>query len=258
MSPLRALEVTMKARLLIPIIAAYFLVLPQPVHSQQPAKIPRIGYISGTGDAINQGPFVEALRQGLLKLGYVDRKNLTIEYRGAAGQLDRVPGLVSELVALKVDILVLPFPDAIRAAKQITQTIPIVMVASLDPVAAGLVDSLAHPGGNITGLSTLAQDLNGKRLELLKEVIPQLTRVGILLDREMPSGVVNLKEYETMARALKIETQPLDVPGLKPDLELAFKAAIKARVGALIAITNPTLFLQQKRLAELAIKHKLH
>ena len=156
-------------------------------HAQQPAKVPRIGYISGTGDAINQGPFVEALRQGLLKLGYVEGKNFVIEYRGAEGKLDRIPSIVNELVALKVDILVLAIPSAIRAAKELTQTIPIVMVASLDPVATGLVDSLAHPGGNITGISTLAQDLNGKRLELLKEVVPQLTRVGILLDIEAPS-----------------------------------------------------------------------
>ena len=226
-------------------------------NAQQTKKVPRIGYISGTGDAINQGPYVEALRQGLLKRGYVDRKNVMIEYRGAEGHLDRVPALVSDLVALKVDILVVPFPDAIRSAKQTTQTIPIVMVAGIDPVATGLVDSLARPGGNITGISTLAQDLNGKRLELLKEVIPKLNRVGMLLDSETPSGVINLKEYETMARALKIQTQTLEVPGLKPDLEGAFQTAAKAHVEALITITNPTLYLQQKRLADLAIKYKL-
>jgi putative ABC transport system substrate-binding protein len=257
MSPLRALGETMQATRLIATIAATFFVMLQPVYPQQPAKVPRIGYISGTGNRSDQGPFVEALRQGLLKLGYVDGKNLIIEYRGAEGQLDRVPALVSDLVALKVEILVLPFPDAIRSAKQITQTIPIVMVAGIDPVATGLIDSLARPGGNITGISTLAQDLNGKRLELLKEVIPKLRRVGILLDSETPSGIINLKEYETMARALKIQTQTLEVPVLKPDLENAFKTAAKAHVEALITITNPTLYLQQKRLAELAIKHKL-
>jgi putative ABC transport system substrate-binding protein len=225
--------------------------------AQQPGKIPRIGYISGTGDATNQGPFVEALRQGLLKLGYVEGTHFKVEFRGAEGQSERIPGLVNELVALKVDILVLPLPSAIRAAKELTQTIPIVMVASLDPVTTGLVDSLARPGGNITGISTLAQDLSGKRLELLKEVLPQLTRVGILLDIEVQSSVMNLKEYETVARALKIQTQTLEVRGLKPDLESAFQTATKARAGAIITITNANLYLQQKRVAEMAIKHRL-
>jgi putative tryptophan/tyrosine transport system substrate-binding protein len=240
-------------------VLAFFssVIVLQPVHPQQTSKIPRIGYISGTGDALNRGPYVEALREGLLKLGYVDGKSFAIEYRGAEGQLDRVPGFIKELVALKVDVLVLPFSDAISAAKQITQTIPIVMVAALDPVASGLVDSLARPGGNVTGISTLAQDLNGKRLELLKEVVPQLKRVGILMDLEVPSGAINLNEYKTVARALKIEIQTLEVSGLKPDLESAIKPAAKTRVGALIAVTNPILFLQQKRLAELAIKYKL-
>ena len=246
----------MQIGLFISIIAAFFIAALRPVHAQQPAKIPRIGYISGTGDAINQGPYVEALRQGLLKLGYVEAKNLIIEYRGAEGQIERVPDLVNELVALKVDILVLAIPNAIRTAKAATQTIPIVMVASLDPVAMGLVDSLARPGGNITGISTLAQDLNGKRLELLKEVVPKLSRVGILFV-EAQSATINLKEYETAARDLKVQLRPLEVRGTKPDLEGAFQNATNAQVGALITITNANLFLQQKRIADLAIKHKL-
>jgi putative tryptophan/tyrosine transport system substrate-binding protein len=225
--------------------------------AQQPAKVPRIGYLSGSGDGTNQGPFVEALRQGLLKLGYVDKKNLIIEYRGAEGQIERIPDLVNELVALKVDILVLAIPSAIRTAKEATQTIPIVMVASLDPVAMGLVGSLARPGGNITGISTLSQDLNGKRLELLKEAVPKLSRVGILLQMEVQSATVNLKEYETAARDLKVQVQPLEVRGSNLDLEGAFQTATKAHVGALITITNANLFLQQKRIAELAIKHRL-
>jgi putative ABC transport system substrate-binding protein len=150
----------------------------------QPAKVPRIGYVSGTGDAINQGPYVEAFRQGLRDLGYVDGKSIVIEYRGAQGKVDQFASIVNELVQLKVDILVLPVLPAIRTAKEATKTIPIVMVASTDPVATGLVHSLARPGGNITGISTLAQDLSGKRLELLKEVVPQLSRVGILVDFE--------------------------------------------------------------------------
>ena len=246
-----------RAAVLSILVVAVQLVVVVITQAQQPAKVPRIGYISGSGDATNQGPFVEALRQGLLKLGYVDKKNLMIEYRGAEGQNERIPDLVNELVALKVDILVLAIPSAIRTAKEATQTIPIVMVAGLDPVAMGLVDSLARPGGNITGISTLSQDLNGKRLELLKEAVPKLSRVGILLQVEVPSATVNLKEYETAARDLKVQLRPLEVRGPKLDLEGAFQTATKAHVGALITITNVNLFLQQKRIAELAIKHRL-
>ena len=228
-----------------------------PIEAQQPTKVPRIGYVSGTGDAINQGPYVEALRQALRELGYVEGKNITIEYRGAEGKLDRIPSIVHELVQLKVDVLIAPIPGAIRAATQASKTIPIVMVAGMDPVATGLIDSLAHPGGNITGISTLSQDLNGKRLELLKEVVPRLSRVGILLDSETPSAGIHLKEYETVGQAFKIQVQSLKVRGVKPDLESAFQTAIKAHVGAIITITNANLYLQQKRLAELAIKNRL-
>ena len=237
-------------------LGALLLTLSFPVAAQQPKKVLRIGYLSGSGDRTNQGPFVEALRQGLLELGYVDRKNLMIEYRGAEGQSERIPDLVNELVAMKVDILVLAIPSAIRIAKEATQTIPIVMVAGLDPVAMGLVDSLARPGGNITGISTLAQDLNGKRLELLKEAVPKLSRVGILFV-EAQSANINLTEYEAAARDLKVQLRPLEVRGPKPDLEGAFQTATKAHVGALITISNANLFLQQKRIAELAIRHRL-
>jgi putative tryptophan/tyrosine transport system substrate-binding protein len=220
-------------------------------------KIPRIGYVSGTGTATNQGPYVEALRQGLRDLGHVEGKTFLIEYRGAAGQIEHLPNLVEELVKLKVDLLVATTPIAIRAGKQATTTIPIVMVSASDPVASGMVESLAHPGGNLTGISTLAQDLNGKRLELLKEVVPQLSRVGILLDKGNSSSVANLKEYENAARVLQIETQLLEVQGPKPDLEPIFKPAAKLRIGGLITITTANLFVQQKRLAELAIKNRL-
>ena len=173
------------------------------VEAQQPPKIPRMGYISGTGTATNQGPYVEALRHGLRELGYTEGKNYVIEYRGAEGQIERVPGLVEELVRLKVDLLVVPV--FVRTAKQATTTIPIIMVSGIDPVASGVVESLAHPGGNLTGISTLNQDLSGKRLELLREVVPKLTRVGILLDRESSTASrVNLKEYEEAAKLLKI------------------------------------------------------
>jgi len=239
------------------LVAAMPFALCLSAEAQQPTKIPRIGYVSGTGNATDQGPYVEALRQGLRDLGHVEGQTFVIEYRGAEGQIERVPSLVGELINLKVDLLVAPVPSAIRTAKQATKTIPIVMVSGIDPVASGVVESLARPGGNLTGIFTLTQDLNGKRLELLKEVVPQLSRVGILLDRGSPSSAANFKEYEDAARVLKIKTQSLEVDGPKPDLEPIFKTAAKLRIAGLITITNANIFMQQKRLAELAIKNRL-
>jgi putative ABC transport system substrate-binding protein len=225
--------------------------------AQQPAKVPRIGYVSGTGNASDQGLYVEALRQGLRELGYIEGKSFTIEYRGAEGKLERIPSLVNELVQLKVDVLVAPIPGAIRAAKQATKTIPVIMVSGQDPVADGIVASLARPGGNITGFATLAQELSGKRMELLRELIPRLSRVGVLLDPDSQNSIITLNEYEVAARAHKIQLQSLEVRGLNPDLEGALQRAAKSRVGALITITNANVFLQQKRLADLAIKNRL-
>ena len=225
--------------------------------AQPQVKIPRIGYISGTGDSSNPGPYVEALRQGLRDLGYVEGKNYVIEFRGAEGKVEPIPGIVAELVQLKVDVLVVPIASAIRAAKQATKTIPIVMVTQVDPVATGLVDSLAHPGGNITGLATLQRELGGKRLELLKEVVPGLARVGILRDAEGPVSSIGLKDYEAAARALKIRTQSLDVRGPNPDLAGAFREAVKGRVNAVVTITNNPLFRNSKRITDLALKNRL-
>ncbi|MGN6720410.1 MAG: ABC transporter substrate-binding protein, partial [Candidatus Binatia bacterium] len=191
--------------------------------AQQTEKIPRIGYISGTGNQKNQGPYIEALRQGLRDLGYVGGKNFVIEYRGAEGQVERVPSLVEELLQLKLDLLIAPLPPAIRAAKQATKTTPIIMVASIDPVATGVVESLAHPGGNLTGLSTLSENLNGKRIELLKEVVPTLTSVGVLFDTDNnPSSATNFKLYADAAKTVNIQVRPLEVHGPKPDLDHAF------------------------------------
>jgi ABC-type uncharacterized transport system substrate-binding protein len=225
--------------------------------SQQPAKIPRLGYVSGAGTTSNPGPYVEALRQGLRDLGYVEGKNFVIEYRGAEGKMGRTPSLVNELVQLKVDVLVVPTVVAIRAAKQATKTIPIIMVTQEDPVATGLVDSLAHPGGNITGVTTLQRDLSGKRLELLAEVVPRLSRVGVLRNPDEQPGAIGFKDYQTAAGALKIRLQSLDAPGQNPDLEGAFREAIKGRANAVITITNNPLFRNSKRVTDLAIKHRL-
>jgi len=237
-------------------LSASLLALSLSAQAQQPTKIPRIGYLSGTGDASNQGPYVAALRQGLRDLGYIEGKNFAIEFRGAAGREEPVPSLVAELIQLKVDVLVLPLISAIHAAKQATKTIPIVMVTQVDPVATGVVDSLAHPGGNITGLSTLQRELSGKRLELLAEVVPRLARVGVLRDAGA-IALAGLKDYEAAARALKLQLQSLEVRGANPDLEGAFQAARKGNARALITITNSPLFRNAKRITDLAIKNRL-
>jgi putative ABC transport system substrate-binding protein len=225
--------------------------------AQQPPKIPRIGYISGTGDAYHQGPYVEALRQGLKELGYTEGKNIVIEYRGAEAKLDRVPHLVAELVQLKVDVLVVPILPAILAAKKATKTIPIVMVAGVDSVARGIVDSLARPGGNITGLNTLSRDLGGKRIQLLTEVVPHLSRVAVLRDAKSQNTAIGFKEYETAGQVLNISVQPLEVHGLNPDVEGMIQSAVKRGANALITITEANLFRYQKRIAELAIENRL-
>ena len=225
--------------------------------AQQPVKIPRIGYISGTGNETNQGPYVEALRQGLRELGYIEGKNFTIEYRGAEGKTDRQLSLAADLIERQVNVLIVATLPAILAAKQTTKTTPIIMIASVEPVATKLVDSLARPGGNLTGISTLAQDLNAKRLELLMEVVPRLSRVAVLRDVDSQTATLQFKEYGAAARLLKIELQSLDVRGPNPDLENALLAATKGRNDALITITNANLFVQQKRLADLAIRNKL-
>jgi len=214
--------------------------------AQQPVKIPRIGYISGTGNETNQGPYVEALRQGLRELGYIEGKNFTIEYRGAEGKPDREPSLAADLIERQVNVLIVATLPAILAAKQTTKTTPIIMIASVEPVATKLVDSLARPGGNLTGISTLAQDLSGKRLELLMEVVPRLARVAVLRDVDSQGAAVQFKEYEAAARVLKIELQSLDVRGPNPNLENALLAATKGRNDALITIHECKSFCATK------------
>ena len=238
-------------------LSALLFALCLPAEAQQTKKIPRIGYVSGTGNASDQGPYVEALKQGLRDLGYIEGKNFAIEYRGAEGNLDRMPGLVAELVQLKVDVLIVPVLQAIRAAKQLTKTIPVVIVSNIDPVATGIVDSLARPGGNITGLATLNRELSGKRLELLKEVVPRLSRVGVLKDADAETAPFDFKEYQAAGRILKVQLQSLEVRDPNPDLEAAFQAAVKERVNALITITSAKLFLHQKRIVNLAIRNRL-
>jgi putative ABC transport system substrate-binding protein len=226
-----------------------------PAEAQQPTKIPRIGFLSATLLSIIS-PRIEALRQGLHELGYVEGKNIVIEWRSAEGKLDRVPALAAELVRLKVDVIVTGGATDTRAAKEATNTIPIVMAQDSDPVGSGFVASLARPGGNITGLSTLAPEVSGKRLELLKEIIPKLSRVAVLGISTRPGNAQSLKEVELAAGALKVKLQFLDVLDPK-DIEAAFRAASKGRAEAVLVLQSPFFNSQRKQLVDLAIKSRL-
>jgi ABC-type uncharacterized transport system substrate-binding protein len=215
--------------------------------AQQPTKIPRIGYLSGTG---SEAPTMVGFRRGLRDLGYIEGKNILIEYRDTGVTQDRIPKLVAELVQLQVDVLVVSTGSTIRAAKQATKTIPIVMVTTEDPVASGLIESLAHPGGNVTGLTILNVEMSGKRVELLKEIVPTMSRVGYLLP-ESQDARIRFKEYEAAARALNITLQSLELQRHNPDFERAFQSATKARVSALITARNALLIVNRKRIATL-------
>ncbi len=181
-----------------------------PATAQQATKVPRIGYVT-TVSPSTISDRVEAFRQGLRELGYVEGKNIVIELRFGEGKPDRLPALAAELVRLKVDVIVTTGPTVTRAAKEATSTIPIVMSTDPDPVANGFVASLARPGGNITGLSTLAPEISGKRLELLKETVTKLSRVAVLGNSTSPGNAQSLREVELAAGALGVKLQYLDV-----------------------------------------------
>jgi len=245
------------ARFLLAALSALLLALPCPAEAQQPTKVPRIGYFSGGTDPSTPGLSFESFQQTLRDLGYIEAKNILFENRYAQGNRDRIPSLVAELVQLKVDVFLTGNLTAIRLAKQATQTIPIVMVTNADPVATGLIDSLARPGGNITGITNLSRDLSAKRLELLKEIVPRLSRVAILWDETNEGSHIGFKEYEAGARVLNLQLQSLEIRGPNPDLQGAFQAATKGRAGALIPIRNAVLLRYPKQIAELAIKNRL-
>src|SRR6516225_2737179 len=190
------------------LLTAILLVLPHRAEAQQPTKVPRIGYLTAVSLSA-QLLRIEAFRQGLRELDYVEGKNIVIEWRGADGIPNRLPALAAELVRLKVDIVVSGGPTVTRPVKEATTTIPIVMTFDNDPVGSGFVDSLAHPGGNITGLSTLAPDIGGKQLELLKEILPRLTRVVVLGSSIQAGNAQSLSEIELAARAFRVQHQYL-------------------------------------------------
>jgi len=241
-------------------LSAVLLALCFPAEAQQAKKIPRIGYVAlrNTPTPTVPDPAAGAFREGLRELGYIEGKNIFVEYRYAEGKLDRIPGLVAELVRLNIDVLVSPNGTAIHAAKQASQTIPIVMVTTTDPVAAGFVDSLARPVKNITGLTRLTQELAGKRLELLNEIVPNVLQVGVLRNAKITTDLANsFKDYETAAQVLKIQLQSLEVRGPSPDFAAAFQAATKGHVSALLTVSDGLILSYPKQIAEMAIKYRL-
>jgi putative ABC transport system substrate-binding protein len=226
-----------------------------PAEAQQPTKIPRIGFLAATSpSAISTR--IEAFRQGLGELGYVEGKNIVIEYRYAEGNLDRLPALAAELVRLNVDVIVTGGAANTRAAKEATKIIPIVMALDNDPVASGFVASLARPGGNITGLSTLAPEISGKQLELLKEIVPKLSRLAVLGNSTTPVNAQALREIELPAGPFRVKLQYLDIRDPK-DIETAFRAASKGRAEALLVLASPLFVLQRTQLTDLALKNRL-
>jgi ABC-type uncharacterized transport system substrate-binding protein len=224
--------------------------------AQQPAKIPRIGILTTFSPSVIAAR-IEGFRQGLRELGYVEGKNLVIEWRSADGNNDRYPELAAELVGLKVDVIVTSGQASTRPANEATSTIPIVMAQDPDPVGSGFVASLARPSGNITGLSTLAPELSGKRLELLKEILPKLSSVAVLGSSPGPGNAQNLKETELAAGALGVKIQYLDVLGPK-DIETAFRVASKARADAVLVLSSAVISSQRTQvLVDLAVKSRL-
>ena len=222
--------------------------------TQQPAKIHRIGWLAA-GSASGVAPLTDAFRQGLRQLGYVEGKNIVIEFRYAEGKFDRLADLAAEIVHLKVDVIVVASTPAIQAVKHATATIPIVMVGPGDPVGLGLIASLARPGGNLTGLSFLSTELTGKRLELLKEAFPKISRVAVLQTTASAQEQA-VKESEVAAQTLRIQVQPVQVQS-PDDFENAFLTITKGRAGALLILRSPLVRTHATRIMDFAKKRRL-
>ena len=235
------------------LISVAVVVVAAMTQAQQHAKVPKIGWLgarpASTGAQVIIG-------QELRELGYVEGKNIAFEYRYADNKLDRLPVLADELVRLKVDVLLTPSTAEALAAKNATKTIPMVFLGGGDPVVDGLVDSLARPGGNITGVTNIAPVLVGKRLELLKDTIPKLSRVAVLWDPHGPSSVQQWKESQLPARELGLQLHPMEIRSAN-DFESAFKEAAKAGNAALAVTSSPFINSYQKRIADLATKNRL-
>jgi putative ABC transport system substrate-binding protein len=245
----------MKQRIFGFAFTALLLTLSLPAQAQQPKNVPRIGVLVG-GSASSDSARIDALRQGLHELGYVEGKNIVIDYRYAEAKVDRLSGFAAELVRTKVDLIVTAGPAATGAAKEATNTIPVVMAQVNDPIGAGFVANLARPGGNITGLSVMAPELSGKQLEILKEIVPRLSRVAVLGTSTQPGNAQTLKGTEIAARALAVQLQYQEIGGAK-DIETAFRDARKGHVDGLLLLSSPVLFIHRAKIVELATKSRL-
>jgi putative ABC transport system substrate-binding protein len=226
-----------------------------PAQAQQPGKMPKIGWL-GSGSAPTQGGNLGGVGPILRELGYVEGKNIAVEYRFADNKLDRLPALAEELVRLKVDVIVASTTNDALAAQKATRTIPIVFLNVSDPIAVGLIDSLARPGGNITGMTNIAAVLSGKRLELLKETVAKLSRVAVLWNPRDPASAQQWKESQEPAREMKLQLHSMEV-GSADKFESAFKKAISARSAALAVTHHQLAVSNRKQIADLAIKHRL-
>ena len=225
------------------------------VEAQQPAKIQRIGYLTANSSSVEL-PRIETFRQGLRAFGYIEGQNIAIDYRFTDGKFERLPDIAAELVRLKVDVLVANTTNAALAAKHATSTIPIFFMGVSDPIEAGLVESLARPGGSITGLTNIAPVLSGKRLELLKETVPKLSRVAVLWDPQNPGSTPQWKESELAGKELGLRLHSMRV-SRADKFESAFKEAIEAHSAAIAVTLNPLANSNQKRVVELAAKNRL-
>ena len=250
---------TMNPKFFLWLLTAILLAFFHLAEAQQP-KVPGIGFLSGQSPS-NSPARREAFQQGLRELGYVEGKNITIEYRWAEGKFDYLPALAAELVRLKLDLIVTGGPQATRPAKQATSTIPIVMALDPDPVGNGFVASLAQPGGNITGLSSLAPELSGKQLELLMETVPKLSHVAVFGTLTNPGNAQSLREAELAAQAFGVKLQYIDVLNidvLSPkDFETAFRAASKGHADAVLMLPGSVLISERAQLTDLAVKSRL-
>ena len=224
-----------------------------PAQAQQTKKLPLVGFLIASSPS-SQQPRLEAFKRGLRERGYTEGQNILLELRSGAGSPEQLSVAAAELVRLKVVIIVTGGPSSTLAAKQATNMIPIVMTGDSDPVGEGLIASLARPGGNITGLSTLGPELSGKRLEILKEIVPKLSRVAVFSSSQR-RNVTTMKEIDAAARALRLQLQDIELQSSN-DVEAAFRAAVKGRAQAVLALSSAVLISERAQIAELAVKHR--
>jgi putative ABC transport system substrate-binding protein len=242
-------------RAFITCVGAGILAAPLTADAQQAAKVARIGFL-GNSTAALEANLVGPFREGLRDLGYVEGRNILIEYRWAEGKYERFPALIAELIALKVDLIVTAGTPAALAVKKATTSIPLVMIAVGDPVGTGLVASLARPGGNITGLTSIAPDLEGKRLELLREVIPGVSHIAVLWNSASPSQVIQEKEVQAAAQVLRMRVLSLGVR-TPEEIENAFSVIVRERPGALLVLADRLFLHHRARIMDFAAKHHL-